>query len=72
MATIYIKIHDKSDTVYFQSIFGTYTHLAWVRTEDPEQGIIKIITTDDLISEVRNLLENLKKEIEFEELEYGF
>jgi len=68
MATIYIKIHDKSETVYMQSILGTYSHLAWVRTENPEEGIIKIISTEDLIEEVKKLLQNLKKEIEFEEI----
>lgn len=69
MASIYIKIHDKSETVYVQSIIGTYCHLAWVRTENAEEGIIKIISTDDMVSEVRDLLENLKKEVEFEEIQ---
>ncbi|MBI2486871.1 MAG: DUF4911 domain-containing protein [Deltaproteobacteria bacterium] len=72
MATIFIKIHDKSETVYVQSIIGTYCHLAWVRTENVEDGIIKIISTDDMVSEVRELLKKLREEIEFEELESGF
>jgi hypothetical protein len=55
--------------VYVQSIIGTYCHLAWVRTENAEEGIIKIISTDDMVSEVRDLLENLKKEVEFEEIQ---
>lgn len=69
MATIYIKIHDKSETVYVQSIIGTYCHLAWVRTENKEEGIIKIISTDDMIGEVKELLRRLREEIQFEEIQ---
>jgi hypothetical protein len=68
MAAIYIKLKDPSDTVYFQSILGTYSHLAWIRTENAKEGIIKIISTDDLIDEAREVLKNLRDEIEFEEI----
>jgi uncharacterized protein DUF4911 len=68
MAAIYIKLKNPSDTVYFQSILGTYCHLAWIRTENAEEGIIKITSTDDLIDETRMILKNLKEEIEFEEI----
>jgi hypothetical protein len=68
MPTISIKLKNNSESVYFQSIMGTYSHLAWVRTDDPESGIIQVITTPDLLEETRNVLENLKKEIEFEEV----
>jgi len=68
MATIYIKLKKPSSTVYFQSIIGTYAHIAWTRTENPEEGIIKVIVTDDTIIEARNILDELKKEIEFEEV----
>lgn len=69
MAAIYIRLKDSSDTVYFQSIFGTYSHLAWIRTENAKEGIIKIISTDDLIDETKRILKNLRNEIEFEEIE---
>jgi hypothetical protein len=69
MAAIYIKLKNPSDTVYFQSILGTYSHLAWIRTEDVKEGIIKIISTDDFIDETRMVLKNLKEEIEFEEVQ---
>ncbi len=69
MAAIYIKLKDPSDTVYFQSILGTYSHLAWIRTENAKEGIIKITSTDDLIDETREVLKNLRAEIEFEEIE---
>ena len=68
MAAIYIKLKDPSDTVYFQSILGTYCHLAWIRTENAKEGIIKITSTDDLIDETRMVLKNLRAEIEFEEI----
>lgn len=69
MAAIYIKLKDPSDTVYFQSILGMYCHLAWIRTEDAKEAIIKIISTDDLIDETRMVLKNLRAEIEFEEVQ---
>jgi hypothetical protein len=68
MPTISIKLKNNSESVYFQSIMGAYSHLAWVRTDDPASGIIQIITTPDLLEETRNVLEKLKKEIEFEEV----
>ncbi len=63
---IYVKLKDPSNTVYFQSIIGTYSHLAWTRTENAKESIITIISTDDLINEVREVLRYLKEEIEFE------
>ena len=71
MPTISIRLKDNSESVYFQSIIGTYSHIAWVRTDNPESGIIQVITTDDLLHETRNILERLKKEIEFEEVGPG-
>ena len=68
MPIIYVKLKDKSETIYFQSILGTYSHLAWIRTENPEEGIIKVIPTEDLIDEAREILQNLKAEIDFEEV----
>ena len=68
MPTIYIKLKNNSETVYFQSILGTYSHIAWVRTEDPASGIIKVIPTPDSEEETREILGKLKKEIEFDEV----
>ena len=69
MPVICIKLKDNSEAVYFQSIMGTYSHLAWVRTDDPASGVIKVITTPDRIEEARQLLNNLKTELDFEEVE---
>jgi hypothetical protein len=71
MPTIFIKLKNNSESVYFQSILGTYSHVAWVRTEDPASGIIKVIPTEDLLRETRKILERLRKEIEFEEVGPG-
>ncbi len=68
MPTIHIKLKNKSETVYFQSLMGTYSHVAWVRTEDPRKEIMKVITTPDLLDEARKILQTLKNEIEFEEV----
>lgn len=68
MPTIYIKLKDNCETVYFQSIIGTYAHIAWVRTENPASGVMHVIHTPDLASEARALLDKLQKEMEFEEV----
>ena len=64
-----IKLKNISETVYFQSIMGTYSHIAWVRTHDPANGIMQITPTEDQVMQVREILNNLKKEIEFEDME---
>jgi len=68
MPIIRIKLKDNSEAVYFQSIMGTYSHLAWVRTDDPKSGVINVITTPDTEAEARELLDDLKSEIDFEEV----
>lgn len=68
MTAIYVRLKDLREGVFFQLIFGTHSHLAWVRTEDPEEGVTKIITTPDLMGEARRVLEGLREEVEFEEI----
>jgi len=68
MAIIYTKLKNPSETVLFQAIFGSYSHLGWVRTEQADEGIMMIFTTDDLVDEVRKVLQALKSEMEFEEI----
>lgn len=69
MPIIFIKLKRKSDAVYFQALMGTYSNLAWVRTEDPESDITRVITTEDLLEETREVLRGLALEIDFEEVE---
>ena len=66
MSVFFIKLADKSSNVLLQAILGTYGHLMWVRTEVPQEMIVKIITTPELASETRGVLEALRGEIEFE------
>lgn len=66
MPVLYLKLRDRSDNVFLQSILGTYSHLMWVRTEDPENHIVKIITTDDLFYLSLEVLVSVKKEIAFD------
>ncbi len=68
MPNIYIKLKNKAETVYFQSIMGTYSHFAWVRTQDPAKGIMQITPTEDQMNKTREILGYLKDEIEFEEV----
>ena len=66
MSVFFIKLADKSSNVLLQGILGTYGHLMWVRTEIPKEMIVKVVTTPELTSETRGVLEALKREIEFE------
>lgn len=66
MSVFFIKLADKSSNVLLQAILGTYGHLMWVRTEIPREMIVKVITTPELASETREVLEALRGEIEFE------
>ena len=66
MTIFFIKLKDKKDNILLQSILGTYSHVMWVRTEVPKEMIVKIITTPDLFSESKKVLNQLRNEIEFE------
>ena len=66
MPNIFIKLHKKSQNVLLQSILGTYSHLMWVRTEDPANNLVKIVTTDDLYEESIKVLKNIRSEVEYE------
>jgi len=58
MPQILIKIKNKSDTVIFHSLLGTYSHLAWVRTEIPEEDIISVTPTGDMLNDTLEVLAN--------------
>ncbi len=64
MSVFFIKLADRSSNVLLQAILGTYGHLMWVRTEIPKE--VKVITTAELTSETRMVLEALREEVEFE------
>ena len=69
MPQILIKISNKEDTILFHSLMGTYSHLAWVRTEIPEQDIISVTPTEDMLNDTLLVLDNLRQEIDFNIIE---
>jgi len=69
MPQILIKISKKEDTILFHSLMGTYSHLAWVRTEIPEQDIISVTPTEDMLNDTLLVLDNLRLEIDFNIIE---
>lgn len=69
MTIIYLKFKDKSKNILLQSILGTYSHLMWVRTEDPKEMLVKVITTDDLYEQSLKVLKEIKGEINFDFLD---
>ncbi len=69
MPQILIKISNKEDTILFHSLMGTYSHLAWVRTEIPEQDIISVTPTEDMLNDTLVVLDNLRQEIDFNIIE---
>jgi len=68
MPSIYIKLRYKSQNILLQSLLGTYSHLMWVRTEDPSENIVRIATTDDLLEESKKVLESIADDVEFDYL----
>lgn len=66
MPQIMIKIRRKEDTVLFHSLMGTYSHLAWVRTEIPDEDIISVTPTKDMLDDTLSVLNGLKEEICFD------
>ena len=68
MPSIYIKLKDKSQNIMLQSLLGTYSHLMWVRTENPAENIVKIATTDDLLEDSIKVLDSIADDVDFEYL----
>ncbi len=61
-----IKLANKRDNVLVQSILGGYSHMMWVRTENPEDPVVTIFTTRDLEEETSRILRALGDEVDFE------
>ncbi len=68
MPSIYIKLKKRSQNILLQSLLGTYSHLMWVRTENPEENIVKIATTDDLLEDSIKVLDSIAGDVDFEYL----
>jgi hypothetical protein len=65
---ILVKVR-REDIVYLNGIFESYEGLAVIRTIDRWESIVEILASPYFISEVKNILEELKKEIQLEILE---
>ena len=68
MPSFLIKLKYKSQNILLQSLLGTYSHLMWVRTEDPNENIVRISTTDDLLKDSKKVLETIADDVEFDYL----
>lgn len=68
MPSIYIKLKNRSQNILLQSLLGTYSHLMWVRTEDPAENIVKIATTQDLFEDSIKVLDSIANDVDFEYL----
>ncbi len=68
MPSFLIKLKYKSQNILLQSLLGTYSHLMWVRTEDPNENIVRISTTDDLLKDSKKVLESIADDVEFDYL----
>ena len=66
MPSFLIKLKYKSQNILLQSLLGTYSHLMWVRTEDPNENIVRISTTDDLLKDSKKVLESIADDVEFD------
>lgn len=63
---LYLRLNKRSQNVILQSVLGSYSHIMWVRTEDPLNMIVKVITTEDLVEETMEILGSLKDTVDFD------
>jgi len=68
MPSFLIKLKYKIQNILLQSLLGTYSHLMWVRTEDPNENIVRISTTEDLLKDSKKVLESIADDVEFDYL----
>ncbi len=65
---IVIKVR-REDIVYLNGIFESYDNLAIIRTIDRWESIVEILASPYFVSDVKRILEELKKEIQLEIIE---
>lgn len=63
----YLKLK-RNDIARLQFIFEGHEGLGTCTTIDKNKAVVKLFIMPDFISEAADLVENLKKEIEFEEI----
>ncbi|MBI3814860.1 MAG: DUF4911 domain-containing protein [Nitrospinae bacterium] len=62
---IVVKVR-REDIVYLNGIFESYDNLAVMRTIDRWESLIEVLASPYFVSEVKRILEELKKEIQLE------
>ena len=65
---IVIKVR-REDIVYLNGIFESYDNLAIIRTIDRWESLVEILASPYFVSDVKGILEELKKEIQLEIIE---
>jgi len=65
---IVIKVK-REDIVYLNGIFESYDNLAVIRTIDRWESLVEILASPYFVSDVKRILEELKKEVELEIIE---
>lgn len=61
-----VKLKNRKDNVVFTSVAGGYSHLMWIREENPSDPVIRIFSTRGLADEARDALERIREEVDFD------
>ncbi len=67
MESILIKVKIlKKDIIYIDALFESYDDFGVVTTISPKEGILELLVSPSFLTETKELLEALKKEIGLE------
>lgn len=69
MKVFSIKLKNRRDNVVFNSIACGYSHVMWIREENPSDPIIRVFSTRGFEDEARTVLENIRSEVDFDFIE---
>lgn len=65
---IVVKVR-REDIVYLNGIFESYDNLAVIRTIDRWESLVEILASPYFVSDVKGILEELKREMSLEIIE---
>ena len=64
MESVRIKVKiSKKDIIYIDGLFESYENFGIVTTIDPKEGVVELLISPSFLTETKELLEALKKEI---------
>ena len=67
MESIRIKVKiSKKDIIYIDCLFESYDDFGIVTTINPKEGVVELLVSPSFLTETKELLEALKKEIGLE------